>query len=134
MCILSEISLIKICFFLIRMRQIHFLHSNNFLVDVTFVILRLLFFVEFLGSSKTNLIRDSFASQIGCDLYGIRPEDLELLIEKGFWKGRSRHAEHLGSNTLAYVEAEGLAPLEVCLIGQRIFKTGQEVCLTPQEG
>ena len=104
------------------------------MVDVTFVILRLLFFVEFLGSSKTNLIRDSFASQIGCDLYGIRPEDLELLIEKGLWKGRSRHAEHLGSNTLAYVEAEGLAPLKVCLIGQRIFKTGQEVCLTPQEG
>ena len=89
------------------------------------------FFVEFLGSSKTNLIRDSFASQIGCDLYGIRPEHLELLIEKGLWKGRSRHAEHLGSNTLAYVEAEGLAPLKVYLIGQRIFKTSQEVCLTP---
>ncbi|HCV87388.1 MAG TPA: hypothetical protein DGB85_12515 [Deltaproteobacteria bacterium] len=71
---------------------------------------------------------------MGFDLYGIRREHLELLAEKGLWKGRSRHCEHLGSNTLAYVKAEGLALLKVCLIGQRIFKTGQEVSLTPQEG
>ena len=82
------------------------------------------FVVECLGSPKINLIRGSVASQIGCDLYGIRPEHLELLIEKGLWKGRSRHAEHLGTETLAYIEAWGPAPLTVCLIGQRSFKTG----------
>ena len=34
-----------------------------------------------------NLIRGSVASQMGCDLYGIRPEHLELSIEKVFGKG-----------------------------------------------
>jgi len=92
------------------------------------------FVAEFLGSPKMNLIRGSVASQMGCDLYGIRPEHLELSIEKGLWKGRLRHAEHLGSDTLVYVEAEGPGPLTVRLNGQRRFSTGQEVWLTPQKG
>ena len=92
------------------------------------------FVAEFLGSPKMNLIRGFVASQMGCDFYGIRPEHLELSIEKGLWSGRLRHAEHLGSDTLVYVEAEGPGPLTVRLNGQRRFSAGQEVWLTPQNG
>ena len=91
------------------------------------------FVAEFLGSPKMNLIRGSVAGQLGCDLYGIRPEHPGLLIEKGLWEGRSRHAERLGSDT-SYLEAEDPGPLTVRLNGQRLFSTGQEVWLTPQKG
>ena len=87
------------------------------------------FVAEFLGSPKMNLIRGSVASQLGCDLYGIRPEHPGLSLEKGLWKGRLR----LGSGTL-YVETEDPGPLAVRLNGQRRFSTGQEVWLTPQKG
>ena len=91
------------------------------------------FVAEFLGSPKMNLIIGSVAIQMGCDLYGIRPEYLGLSLDKDLWKGRLRHAEHLGSDTL-YVEAEDPGPLTVRLNGQRLFSTGQEVWLTPQKG
>ena len=80
------------------------------------------FVAEFLGPPKMNLIRGSAISQMGCNLYGIRPEHPRLLIEKGLWKGRSRHAERLGSDT-SYVEAEDPGPLTVRLNGQRRFST-----------
>ncbi len=42
------------------------------------------FVAEFLGSPKMNLIRGSVASQMGCDLYGIRPEHLNFRPKKDF--------------------------------------------------
>lgn len=92
------------------------------------------FVAGFIGSPKMNLIEGSVAEEQGSDLYGVRPEHLELSGERGLWRGRVRHAEHLGSDTLVYIDAEGPGALTVRMAGEQLFTTGQEVWLTPQAG
>ena len=90
-----------------------------------------LFVAGFIGSPKMNLIEGNIAQEQNCDWYGIRPEHLELSFESGEWKGKVKHAEHLGSDTLVYVDTEILGRVTVRITGEKQLKNGQEVWLTP---
>lgn len=72
-----------------------------------------------------NFIEGAPARALGGDLVGIRPEHLDISTTAGTWAGRLRHAEHLGSETLSYVDVEG--------IGTMTVKTEGDIAVTPDQ-
>ena len=58
---------------------------------------------------------------------------MELSTTAGEWPARVRIAEHLGSDTFVYAEAEGLGPMTVRVEGEAPRKPGDMIYLTPQE-
>ena len=91
------------------------------------------FVAGFIGSPKMNLINGEVAAGFGASTLGIRPEHIHLTEGNGQWHGTLRHVEHLGSDTVAYVEAEGVGPLTVRIAKQTTLSTGQSVGLIPEE-
>ncbi len=90
------------------------------------------FVAGFIGAPKMNLITGESIASRGCDTLGLRPEHIDLNKESGEWSGILRHAEHLGSDTLAYVDVEKIGPLTVRIPGQYELTHGETVHLTPQ--
>ena len=66
------------------------------------------FVAGFIGSPRMNLINGETAAGYGAVTLGIRPEHIMLAEGEGPWSGRLRHVEHLGSDTVAYVDADGV--------------------------
>ena len=91
------------------------------------------FVAEFIGSPKMNMIEGAFAEAKGAKMLGIRPEHIAISSDNGPWKGRLRYVEHLGSDTVAYVDGDGLGSLTVRLTGQIPLSTGDTVFMTPDE-
>jgi multiple sugar transport system ATP-binding protein len=92
-----------------------------------------LFVAKFIGSPTMNTITGPSAQRRGATTIGIRPEHIDLSTTAGEWKSRVRIAEHLGSDTFVYVEADGAGPLTVRQEGEAPLKSGDTVYLTPQE-
>jgi len=90
------------------------------------------FVAGFIGAPKMNLITGAPAAARGCDTLGLRPEHIDLNKESGEWSGTLRHAEHLGSDTLAYVDVEAIGPITVRIPGQYALTHGETVHLDPQ--
>ena len=91
------------------------------------------FVAGFIGSPKMNLVEGDFASNQGCEIFGIRPEHIDLDQEQGTWKGTLRYSENLGADTISYVEVEGMGSLTVRSEGSVFLERGQTVFLTPRE-
>src|SRR6202021_2448962 len=66
-----------------------------------------LFVARFIGSPTMNTLTGPSAAKRGAATIGIRPEHLELSATAGEWPARVRIAEHLGSDTFIYAEADG---------------------------
>jgi multiple sugar transport system ATP-binding protein len=92
-----------------------------------------LFVARFIGSPTMNLVTGPSAAKRGAATIGIRPEHLELSSTAGEWPARVRIAEHLGSDTFVYAEAEGIGPMTVRVEGEAPRKPGDAIYLTPQE-
>ncbi len=92
------------------------------------------FVASFIGSPKMNLLEGEVAAKRKASMLGIRPEHITVSVESGEWRGRVRHAEHLGSDTVAYVDADGIGAVTVRLTGEVPLKSGSPVWLTPQTG
>jgi multiple sugar transport system ATP-binding protein len=71
-----------------------------------------LFVAGFIGSPTMNFVTGEEAARVGATTIGVRPEHL-LLAPDGAWKGTVSHAEHLGADTMLYVEAPGLGFLTI---------------------
>ncbi len=82
-----------------------------------------LFVAGFIGSPRMNLISGEAAAKHGAKTIGVRPEHIEL-GEHGPWKGRLRVAEHLGNETIAYIDSE-LGELIVRINGDHKMKPGE---------
>jgi multiple sugar transport system ATP-binding protein len=82
-----------------------------------------LFVAGFIGSPRMNLITGEAAAREGAKTIGVRPEHIEL-VEHGAWKGRLRFAEHLGNETIAYINSE-LGELIIRINGDRRMKPGE---------
>jgi multiple sugar transport system ATP-binding protein len=82
-----------------------------------------LFVAGFIGSPRMNLITGEAAAKQGARTVGVRPEHIEL-GEHGHWNGRLRVAEHLGNETIAYIDSE-LGELIVRINGDQKMKTGE---------
>jgi ABC-type sugar transport system ATPase subunit len=92
------------------------------------------FVAAFIGSPKMNLLEGEFAARNGCDLFGVRPEHIDLGKSDGAWKGRVHHMERLGSDAIVYLDADGVGPLTVRTDGETDVSIGDTVFATPRAG
>ncbi|MBU1306851.1 MAG: ATP-binding cassette domain-containing protein, partial [Alphaproteobacteria bacterium] len=92
------------------------------------------FVAGFIGSPRMNFLEGQAAKDLGGDLAGIRPEHLDISTMSGLWAGKLRHAEHLGSETLSYVDVEGVGSMTVRTEGDLPVAPNQPVYLSPREG
>ncbi len=92
-----------------------------------------LFVAGFIGSPKMNFVKGAPAEKRGAAIIGIRPEHVSISTTAGEWPATVRLAEHLGSDTFVYAEADGLGPMTLRLEGEAPLKPDQRVFITPRE-
>ncbi|CUI32914.1 ABC transporter ATP-binding protein [Cognatishimia activa] len=92
------------------------------------------FVAGFIGSPKMNLIEGSIASARKSKLVGVRPEHIDVSPDAGEWEGTLRYAEHLGSDTVAYIDSEVAGSVTVRLQGEVAINRGDKVFMTPRAG
>jgi multiple sugar transport system ATP-binding protein len=91
------------------------------------------FVAGFIGSPTMNFIDGALAARLNATTIGVRPEHLAVGKE-GAWTGTVSHAEHLGADTILYVEVPEIGLLTARILGDINHDVGDRVGLTPQEG
>jgi ABC-type sugar transport system ATPase subunit len=86
------------------------------------------FVAGFIGSPKMNFIEGVEAEKLGAKLVGIRPEHLKIGGD-GRWRGKVRHAEHLGSETLLHIDTASAGPLTIKMEGNHEVSIGNSVAI-----
>lgn len=89
------------------------------------------FVAGFIGSPKMNLYTGATAAAEGCATYGIRPEHVTLSPDGGKWQGKVRHVEHLGADTVVYLDVPGLGELVARVTGQMQIAHGDVTYASP---
>jgi multiple sugar transport system ATP-binding protein len=109
------------------------------------------FVAGFIGSPKMNFLEARAAganrvqmavgsvdaTHLTCPLppgeltFGIRPEHIAYDKQAGLWRGRILVEEQLGSDAYFTVEAAGLGALTVRAVGERGYRRGDPIFLTP---
>ncbi len=92
-----------------------------------------LFVAGFIGSPTMNFADGAIAARTGATTIGVRPENL-VVAPEGAWTGIVSHAEHLGADTMLYVEVPGMGLLTARVLGDVNHDVGDRVGLTPQDG
>ena len=90
-----------------------------------------LFVAGFIGSPKMNFFEGRTALERGATTIGVRPEHLSLSKSEGKWKGKVRVVEHLGSDTYAQIELEGMGHALARAAGNFRIDYGDAVFATP---
>jgi multiple sugar transport system ATP-binding protein len=91
-----------------------------------------LFVAGFIGSPTMNFVSGEPAARLGAATIGIRPEHV-LIRPDGAWQGTVVHAEHLGPDTMLYVESPVLGFITVRADGDAPQSVGDEVMLAPMQ-
>jgi multiple sugar transport system ATP-binding protein len=91
-----------------------------------------LFVAGFIGSPTMNFVSGEPAARLGAATIGMRPEHV-LIRSDGEWKGTVVHAEHLGADTMLYVESPVLGAVTVRADGDAPQSVGDEVMLAPMQ-
>ena len=92
-----------------------------------------LFVAGFIGSPTMNFIGGADAARVNATTIGVRPEHLKVAAE-GDWIGQVSHAEHLGADTMLYVEVPEIGLVTARILGDVVHDVGDRVGLTPQSG
>ena len=92
-----------------------------------------MFVAGFIGSPQMNFIDAERVGRGDADKIGIRPEHISVNRETGTWAGNVLHAEHLGADTILYMETETAGLLTVRLFGEHKFSAGDRLFATPEE-
>jgi multiple sugar transport system ATP-binding protein len=112
------------------------------------------FVAGFIGSPKMNFIEGKASGArdfdvAGCNVeisdlldpmpagpltLGIRPEHIDYDRTAGLWKGRILIEEQLGSDAYFTVEVAEIGQLTVRAVGERGYRRGDEIHLTPRPG
>jgi multiple sugar transport system ATP-binding protein len=87
-----------------------------------------LFVAGFIGSPQMNFIDGDFASQLGAHTVGLRPENLKVQAD-GAIKGTLKHAEKLGNETFAYVDAGDMGEITARMDGTLAMEPGSAIAL-----
>ncbi|MEY4738107.1 MAG: hypothetical protein RL302_2426 [Pseudomonadota bacterium] len=87
-----------------------------------------LFVAGFIGSPQMNFIEGSFAAQLGAHTVGLRPENLKVQAD-GAIKGTHKHAEQLGNETFAYVDAGDMGEITARMDGTLALEPGGAIAL-----
>ena len=90
------------------------------------------FVAGFIGSPKMNLFTGDLARDRNCDMYGIRPEHIDLSLTDGMWQGTVRYLERLGPDAVVYLTVAGLGDLVVRTEGEIALSPGDTAFATPQ--
>lgn len=93
-----------------------------------------LFVAGFIGSPQMNFIDAARLGQTGYKTLGIRPEHLVLSRDSGTWSGKVVHVEHLGADTIVYLESEAIGLLTVRLFGEHAYAPDDIVHASPSGG
>ncbi len=89
------------------------------------------FVAGFIGSPQMNFIEAGKLGETAAKTIGIRPEHIALSRESGDWKAKVVHAEHLGADTILYLETEATGLLTVRLFGEHRYAADDIVFATP---
>ncbi|MEO8411595.1 MAG: TOBE domain-containing protein, partial [Propionivibrio sp.] len=87
-----------------------------------------LFVAGFIGSPQMNFISGKFAGRYGATTVGLRPENLRV-DSAGPIEGTLRHAEKLGNETFAYVNAGEIGEITARVDGTLALDAGATVAL-----
>jgi multiple sugar transport system ATP-binding protein len=90
-----------------------------------------LFVAGFIGSPAMNFIEAARLGRSDATTIGIRPEHMTLSRESGEWKGRIVHVEHLGADTIVYLDSEKAGLLTARLFGEHHYEPDEIVHATP---
>ncbi|MDB5524952.1 MAG: smoK [Rhizobium sp.] len=93
-----------------------------------------LFVAGFIGSPQMNFIDAERLGETGYKTLGIRPEHLALSRESGEWSGKVVHVEHLGADTIVYIESEKVGLLTVRMFGEHAYAPDDVVYASPDGG
>ncbi len=92
-----------------------------------------LFVAGFIGSPQMNFIEAAKLGDGEAKTIGISGH-IGLSRESGDWKGKVIHVEHLGADTIIYIESETVGLLTVRLFGEHRYATDDIVHATPVIG
>ncbi|MCT7663750.1 sn-glycerol-3-phosphate ABC transporter ATP-binding protein UgpC [Shinella kummerowiae] len=93
-----------------------------------------LFVAGFIGSPGMNFVEASRLGIADAKTIGVRPEHLTLSRDSGDWQGKVVHVEHLGADTIVYLESEKVGLLTVRLFGEHHYAVDDVVFATPTAG
>ncbi|MCB1444757.1 MAG: ABC transporter ATP-binding protein, partial [Rhizobiaceae bacterium] len=86
-----------------------------------------LFVAGFIGSPQMNFIDAARLGRSDAATIGIRPEHMTLSRESGEWPGKIIHVEHLGADTIVYLESEKAGLITVRLFGEHAYQPDETV-------
>jgi len=89
------------------------------------------FVAGFIGSPQMNLVAAGKLGESGAKTIGIRPEHITLSREQGTWLAKVIHVEHLGADTILYLESDVTGLLTVRLFGEHQYEPDEIVYATP---
>jgi multiple sugar transport system ATP-binding protein len=90
-----------------------------------------LFVAGFIGSPMMNFIAAEKLGRSDAVTLGVRPEHIRIDAAAGDWRGRVTHAEHLGADTMLYLDVERAGFVTVRLFGEHRYVAGDLLYLTP---
>jgi multiple sugar transport system ATP-binding protein len=93
-----------------------------------------LFVAGFIGSPGMNFIEAGRVGVTDAKTIGVRPEHLTLSRDTGEWQGKVVHVEHLGADTIVYLESEKVGLVTVRLFGEHHHAVDDVVFATPATG
>lgn len=93
-----------------------------------------LFVAGFIGSPAMNFIDAGRLGRSDAKTIGIRPEHMTLSRESGEWTGKIVHVEHLGADTIVYLDSENAGLLTARLFGEHHYEADEIVYATPNSG
>ena len=91
-----------------------------------------LFVAGFIGSPKMNFLTGDYATRHEAATIGVRPEHLVFQAD-GPWTGTIAHAEHLGADSMYYVDVPGSGLITARVVGDETYEVGASVRLAPIE-
>ncbi|SCB25149.1 ABC transporter ATP-binding protein [Rhizobium multihospitium] len=89
------------------------------------------FVAGFIGSPQMNFIPAERLGESGSKTVGIRPEHITLSRDQGTWAAKVIHVEHLGADTIIYLESETTGLLTARLFGEHKYEPDEMVYATP---
>jgi multiple sugar transport system ATP-binding protein len=91
-----------------------------------------MFVAGFIGSPQMNFISAERLGIGGAATIGVRPEHIAVSADRGDWKGRAVHVEHLGPDTNIYLDTEEAGTITARLFGEVGFEAGATLYATPE--
>ncbi|MCQ8781461.1 ABC transporter ATP-binding protein [Mangrovibrevibacter kandeliae] len=89
------------------------------------------FVAGFIGSPKMNFVEADRLGRRDAAAIGVRPEHIAVDPQAGEWRGRVLHAEHLGADTVLFVDCERIGTMAVRLFGEHRYRADDVLHLTP---